>query len=157
MLQFADHVNHVVGREELALLHVDHLAGGGGGEQQVSLTAQVGGDLQNVANLGHGGALAGIVNVGHAGQAVVLLHQGVEGEPLVETGAAAAGNRRAVGFVEGPLEDQIELWITGAQLDELLSHGAHDLLVFERARTGKNKEALRIEERHGRGDVASSG
>ena len=39
--------------------------------------------------------------------------------------------------------------LQGAQLDELLGHGAHDRLVFERARTGENKEALRIEKWHG--------
>src|SRR5690606_18481229 len=33
VLQFADHVNHVGGREKLAFFHVDGLARGGGGEE----------------------------------------------------------------------------------------------------------------------------
>ena len=43
---------HVVGRQELALLHVDGAAGFGGGHEQVGLAAQERRDLQDVDDLG---------------------------------------------------------------------------------------------------------
>ena len=65
-------MRHVPGREELALLHVDHLAGARRGHQQIGLAAEEGRDLQHVDGLGHGGALLGLMHVGEHGKASAL-------------------------------------------------------------------------------------
>jgi hypothetical protein len=74
-----------------------------------------------------------------------------------EAGAATTGDGGAVGFVERAFEDQVQLRITSAEIDEFLGDSADNLLVFQRAGAGENKKALGIEERHGVKKVASSG
>ena len=55
---------HVPGREELALLDVDHAPGLGRRDQKVGLPAEEGRDLQHVDDLGDFGALRRLVHVG---------------------------------------------------------------------------------------------
>ena len=131
--------------EKLALLHVDRLAGRGGGEQQVGLAAEVGGYLQDIADCGDGCALVALVDIGHAGQAVVFFNEGVEGETSFKAGAASSGDGGAVGLVEGALEDEVQFGVARAEGDQFLGDGAHDLFVFERARTGEDEEFFGVE------------
>ena len=85
-----DHVRHVPGREELALLDVDRLAGPGGGHQQVRLAAEEGRDLQHVADLGHRGALVGQVDVGQHRAAGGLFHRLQRRKPVLQAQAPFA-------------------------------------------------------------------
>ncbi len=59
-----DGVLHVPGRDELSLLDVDHALAHGGGDDQVGLAAEEGGDLQDVGDLGDRGDVSGFVHVG---------------------------------------------------------------------------------------------
>ena len=65
---FLDAVVHVLGRDELAFLHVDGAAGFAGGDEQVGLTAEEGGNLEDVAGLGDGCAVRGLVDIGEDGK-----------------------------------------------------------------------------------------
>ena len=59
-----DHIGHVPGRQELALLHLHDAPRLGGRNEEVGLAAQEGRDLQHVHHLGDTRALAGLVHVG---------------------------------------------------------------------------------------------
>ena len=85
-----DHVLHVPGRQELALLHLHRAAGLGGGDEQVGLAAQEGRDLQHVHHLGHARALLRLVHVGDDGEAERLADLGEHGKRAVEADAALA-------------------------------------------------------------------
>ncbi len=61
---FFGNVAHVPGRKELSLLYVDDATGFGGGEEQVSLAGEEGGDLQDVRDFGGGRGLGSVVDVG---------------------------------------------------------------------------------------------
>ena len=71
-------MDHFLGREELALLHVHRPAGGGRGEEEVRLPAQEGGDLEDVAHLRDGGDLRALVDVGQDREPELLLDEGQE-------------------------------------------------------------------------------
>ena len=64
-----DHMRHVPGREELALLHIDHLAGPRRGDEEIGLAAEEGRDLQHIDGLSDRGALLGLMHVGEHGKA----------------------------------------------------------------------------------------
>ena len=66
--QFGDGVAHVLRGDELAFLYVDGAAGAGGGDEQVGLAAEEGGDLQDVDDLAGGGGLGGLVDIGEDGK-----------------------------------------------------------------------------------------
>src|SRR5271157_5275770 len=55
-----DRVRHVPGRDELAFLDVDGAAGAAGGDEQVSLAAEEGRDLQDVDGFGGDRAVGGL-------------------------------------------------------------------------------------------------
>ena len=91
-LQFADDVLHVPRRQELALLHVYRPAGRRRGQQQIGLPGEEGGDLQQVADLGHRRRLVRLVDVGGHRQAGRFLHAPQNGQPALQ--ARARGTRR---------------------------------------------------------------
>ena len=68
---FLDGVIHVPGGDELAFLDVDGAAGFAGGDEQVGLAAEEGGDLEDVDGFGGDLAVGGLVDVGEDGQAGV--------------------------------------------------------------------------------------
>ena len=105
----ADDVRHVPGRQELALLDVDDLAGRGGRQQQIGLPAQEGRDLQHVDRLRHLGALRGLVHVGQHGQAERGANLGEDRQRLRQPDAARGRARGAVGLVERGLVDEADL------------------------------------------------
>jgi len=61
---FGDDVSHIPRGEKLPLLDLDDPAGPGGGDEQIGLPAQEGGDLQNVDGLRYRGALIDLVDIG---------------------------------------------------------------------------------------------
>mmetsp|Transcript_18036 Transcript_18036/g.32119 ORF Transcript_18036/g.32119 Transcript_18036/m.32119 type:complete len:281 (+) Transcript_18036:52-894(+) len=93
-------VAHDRGGAHLALLDVHNLPGLGGGDDEVGLTAQEGGDLDNIGHLAHRLALPALVHVGHDGHAVGVLHLLQHPEALLHAGATEARGRGTVGLVE---------------------------------------------------------
>ena len=77
-----------------------------GGDDQVGLAAEEGGDLQHVADLGRRLALRRLVHVGEHRQPGRLPDRGEDPQPLGEAGPAEARDRAAVGLVERGLEDE---------------------------------------------------
>ena len=63
-----DDMNHVPGGEELALLHVDDLAGPRRGDEEIGLAAEEGRDLQHIDGFSDCGALLCLMHVGEHGQ-----------------------------------------------------------------------------------------
>ena len=63
-----DRMFHVPGSDELALLHVDRTSGAAGGDQQISLAAEKGRNLQDIDGFSRDFAVAGLVNVGENGE-----------------------------------------------------------------------------------------
>ena len=106
---FRDHVLHVPGRQELALLDVDGLAGFRRGDQQVGLPAQERRDLQHVDGLRDAGALLDLVHVGEHRDAERVADVGKNRQRLVEAHAARALRAGAVGLVERGLVDEADL------------------------------------------------
>ena len=101
-----DHILHVLGREELALLHIDHLAGMGGGDQKIGLAAEEGGNLQHVHGLRHGGALVALMHIGQDRQAEFGADFGEDRQRPFQAHAALGIGAGAVGLVEAGLVDQ---------------------------------------------------
>ena len=105
----AEHILHVPGREELALLHIDRLAGLGGCDQKIGLAAQEGRDLDHVHRLGGQRGLLGGVDIGQhrqAGGVADLLEDRQRG---FQTHPARALVRGAVRLVVGGLVDQSDI------------------------------------------------
>ena len=67
-----DGVAHVPGGDELAFLDVDGAAGFAGGDEQIGLAAEEGGNLEDVDGFGGDFAVGGLVDVGEDGKAGVL-------------------------------------------------------------------------------------
>ncbi len=68
LVEFGDGVAHVLRGDELAFLDVDGASGAGGGDEQVGLAAEEGGDLQDVDDFSGGGGLGGVVDIGEDGE-----------------------------------------------------------------------------------------
>ena len=84
----AGDVLHVPGREELALLDVDRVAGLGRGDQEIGLAAQIGRDLQDIDRLGGRRALLGQMHVGQDRDAARLADLGEDRQPVADADAA---------------------------------------------------------------------
>ena len=69
------------GARNWPLLDVDRCAGFAGGQQQVGLAAQEGGDLEDVAGLGRGRAVVGRVHIGQHRAADARADLGEDIEP----------------------------------------------------------------------------
>jgi len=64
---FFDDMDHVLGSEELAFFDIDGAAGATGGNEEVCLAAEEGGDLEDVGDFGGGAGLGGFVDIGEDG------------------------------------------------------------------------------------------
>ena len=80
------------GREELALLHVDGTAAGSRGGDQIGLTAEEGGDLQEVDMACGDGDFFRLVDVGGDVQAEVAADGGENAAAFLEARAAEGGS-----------------------------------------------------------------
>ena len=136
---FLDGVFHVVRSDELALLHVDGAAGFSGGDEQVGLAAEEGGNLEDVAGFGDGGAVRGLVHVGEDGKVRLFGDAAEDAGAFDEAGAAKARDRGAVGLVVGGLEDVGDAEIAGDALDGI-GHHARVLLTLDDAGAGDEEE-----------------
>ena len=108
-----DHVRHVAGREELALLDVDRPPGLGGGDQQVRLAAEKGRDLQDVHRFGDRRTLFPFVDVGEDRQAEALADFGENGQGCAQAHSPRRARRSAVGLVKRGLVDQADVETLG--------------------------------------------
>ncbi len=106
-LAFAGDVLHFPGRQELAFLDVDRLAGLRDVLDEVGLAAQEGRGLQHVDHARHLVHRRVLVHVGQHGHAELTLHFGEHLEAFLEAGAAEARTRGAVCLVEARLEDEV--------------------------------------------------
>jgi len=116
-----DGVPHVPGGDELALLDVDGASGLGGGDQQVGLATEEGGDLEDGFDVAEGFAglfaVLGGVDVGEHGQAGALGDGAQDAAAFGEAGTAKAPERGAVGLVVAGLEDVGDTEIGGDARD----------------------------------------
>ena len=117
LLELPRDLQHVPGRQELALLDVQRGAGPRRRGEQVGLAAEERRDLQHVDRLGHGPALVALVDVGQHRAAEALAHLGQHLDALGEPEPARALGAGAVGLVERALVDQPEP-ARGADLDQ---------------------------------------
>ena len=137
--QLGHHVLHVPGREELALLDVDRLAGARRGHQQIGLAAEEGRDLQEVDRFGDRSAMLGLMHVGGDRKAGALFDLGEDGERLGESEPAGACRAGAVRLVERALIDEADLE-PGGDFLQRLRHFQRMGPALQHARPGDQRE-----------------
>lgn len=139
-----DGVAHVGGGNELTLLDVDGaavlLGGLGGGDEEIGLAAEEGGDLEDVDGLGDAGAVLGGMDVGEDGEAVGLRDGLEDAGAFLDAGAAEAVDGGSVGLVVAGLEDVGDVEVGGDALDGV-GHGAGVLLGLDDAGAGDEEES----------------
>jgi hypothetical protein len=140
---FLDGVLHVEGGDELALLDVDGAAGFCGGDEQVGLTAEEGGNLQDGFDVAErfGGlfALLGGVDVGEDGEAVRLGDGAQDAAAFFEARASKAGDRGSIGLVVAGFEDVGHAEVRGDALNGV-GHFARVRFGLDDAGTGDEEE-----------------
>ena len=135
-------VLHVLGCDELSLLHVDGATGFSGGDQQVGLAAEEGRNLKDIAGLGCRAAVLRLVHVGEDGEVRLSGDAAQDARAFGEAGTAEAGDRGAIGLVIGSLEDVGDAEVAGDALNGI-GHEARVLLAFDDARAGDEEELTR--------------
>jgi hypothetical protein len=115
-----------VGGDELALLDVDGavvgLGGLGGGDEEIGLATEEGGDLHDVDGFGGDAAVFGGVDVGEDGEAVGFGDGAEDACAFDESGAAEAVDGGSVGLVVAGLEDVGDAEVGGDALDGVGHH-----------------------------------
>ena len=134
-----DGVAHVEGGDKLAFLDVDGTAGFGGGDEEVGLAAEEGGDLEDVDGLAYGGTVLGGVDVGEDGEAGGFGYGAENAAAFDEAGAAEAADGGAVGFVIAGFEDVGDAEVGGDALDGV-GHSAGVGLGLDDAGAGDEEE-----------------
>ena len=118
-----DGVAHVRRGDELAFFDIDGASGVGGGNEQVGLAAEEGGNLEHgfgvTERVREAGAVLGGVDVGQDGNAEVLGDGAEDARAFDEAGAAKASDAGAVGFVVAGLENPGEVEVRGDAEDGL--------------------------------------
>ena len=139
--RLADHVLHVVRRQELALLDVDRPAGLRHGTDEVGLAAQESRRLQDVHDGGHLCNLVLGVNVGQQRQPEFAFDLGQDLKPGLNAGAAKGAVAGAIGLVKAALENERDAQLGG----DFLQHAGSvhlQLLGLNDAGSGDQKEGL---------------
>ena len=124
------------GRDELALLDVDDAAGAAGGQQEVRLAAEEGGNLQDIRDFGGRFGLRRLVDIGED-RIAGGLQAGEDAQTFAQARAAVSTRAGAVGFVEGGFEDEI----AGGRGDGP-GHEVDVLFAFDHARPGDQHQRL---------------
>ncbi len=103
--EFFDGVRHVPRRDELTFLDVDGAAGFACGYEEVGLTAEECGDLEDVDRFGGDFAMRGLMDVGQDGKTGLAGEAAEDADAFDEAGAAKTFDAGAVGLVVAGLED----------------------------------------------------
>ena len=111
-----------------------------GGDEQVGLAAEEGGNLEDIDGFGGDFAMGGLVHVGEDGQAGVFGDAAEDARALFEAGAAKALDAGAVGLVVAGFEDVGNAEIGGDALDGF-GDGARMGLGLDDAGTGDRGRA----------------
>ena len=136
-----DRVSQVSGRQELSLLDVDRPPRGGRRDDQIGLTAEESGNLQEVQNLRRRPHLPGFMHVGRDGDTQLAADSPQDLQAAVESRAPKGANGSPVGLVVGRLEDEGDVQ-SGRDLPETGGHSQGVIFTFDDARTGDEEEAL---------------
>ena len=104
---FLYRIFHVLATQELGFLDVDRPPGLGSSHEQIGLTAEEGGYLDNIADFADGRGLTTLVNIGQQAQTVLCLNVGQHLESALQPRATKRTDRGAVGLVERGLEDNV--------------------------------------------------
>ena len=107
--KFHEYVLHFRRRHELSLLHIHRSTGGGSSDQQIGLTAEKRGDLQEVHDTRGSRSVRGIVNVGRDRHAEFFAYALEFREALFDAESALRVDARTIGFIETRFEDEREL------------------------------------------------
>ena len=129
------------GRNELAFFDIHDAAGLARGDKQIGLAAKERRDLQHVANFRGRSHLRDFVHVGEDRQASPLGDGGEDAQAFFQARAAVGGNRTAIGFVEGRLENQRNAEFAGCCCEPLGQHRGVRF-VFDYARPGNHEKRL---------------
>jgi hypothetical protein len=103
--ELLDDVSHLMGGEKLCFLDIDRPSGFGQSHDEIGLTAKEGGELEDVDYFGGRLGLVGFVDVGNNGYSMGLLDLGEDFQAFFQSGPPEGGDGRAIGLVEGCLED----------------------------------------------------
>ena len=103
--QFFHHMAHIPRRHELPLLDVYRLARARRGDQQIGLTAQEGGNLQQVYHLGGAFCLPWLVNIGGHRHAHFPFDRCQHAQPFLDARSAKGVQGGTVRFVERGFEN----------------------------------------------------
>ena len=116
---------HRLGVDPLALLHVDRLSRASGGDEQVSLTAEKGGDLKDVGDRGRRAGVAGLVNVGEYRQPARGSDPFEDPKSFVETRSPRRVESGTIRLVEARLEADWNPTLEGDSGESIGHSGQH--------------------------------
>ena len=134
---------HIPGRDELALLDVDGAAGFAGGDQQVGLAAEEGGDLQDIDGSAATSQWPGSCTSVSTGRPV-RWRSAEDARALLQAGAAETVDAGAVGLVVAGLEDVRDAEVGGDALDGV-GQGARMGLGLNDAGAGDQEKLARAD------------
>ena len=107
--EFLHHILHVFRSEKLALFYVDGLARLACGDQQVGLTAQEGGDLQQVGDFRYGSGLIRVMYIGGYTYFQRVFYLLKDLQSFSESRSPKRANTCSVCLIEARLENQRDL------------------------------------------------
>ena len=135
-------VAHVPGRDELALLDVNGAPSAASGDQQIGLTAEESGNLQDVDGFGGDFAVGRLMNVGEDRQTGVFGEAAKDASSFHEAGTTETLYAGAIGLVVAGLEDVGNAEIGRDALDGF-GHFACVGFGLDNAGTGDQEEPAR--------------
>ena len=136
-----DRVNQVSGRQKLSLLDVDRSSRGSGRDDQIGLTAEERGNLQEVQNLRRRAHVPGFMHVGRDRDTQLAADSCQDLQAAFKSRAPKGANGSPVGLVVGRLEDEGDVE-SGSDLPETGGHPQGVFFAFDDAWTGNEKEGL---------------
>ena len=135
-----DRAAHILGRHPLPLLDVHGPPGLPGGEQEIGLATEEGGDLKDVGYSSGDGHLQRVVHVRENRQSRGAADALQRAEPSLEAGAARRVQPRAVGLVERRLVDDRDAELE-RELRQRLANSDIEVIRFDDAGARDEKRA----------------
>src|SRR5690606_32471710 len=141
-LAFGDWMFHVLRRQELTVLYVDHLPCFCGSDHKVGLHAKISGDLQYVDHFTGRRGLIGIMDVGQYREPELFAYPGEQVYCLVKSRTGVVRPTAPVVLLKGCFVNEIDPK-PFATLSQVLSRLHHNTLSFAPARTAAPKQFTR--------------